>query len=61
MNHHRPFAVNYILKLKSVLENPACSGVFEPENVKLFEESALKIPPLGICILVLNLPGEIQN
>jgi len=42
MEAHKPshcclhIAVNYILKLKSVLENPACSGVFEPENVSFF-------------------------
>ena len=37
--------------LKSLPENPAYSCVFEPENIKLFEESETKIPPLGICIL----------
>ena len=62
MEAHKPsqafhclrIAVNYILKLKSVLANPACSDVFEPENVFFsffFEESALKMPPLGMCIL----------
>jgi len=41
----------YVLKLKSLPEYPAYSCVFEPENIKLFEESESKIPPLGIRIL----------
>ena len=44
-------SLNYVLKLKSRPENPACSCVFEPENTKLFEESESKVPPLGIRIL----------
>ena len=32
-------------------ENPAYSCVFEPENIKLFEDSESKIPPLGIHFL----------
>ena len=44
-------SLNYVLKLKSLPENPACSCVFEPENTKLFEESESKVPPLGIRIL----------
>ena len=32
-------SLNYVLKLKSLPENPAYSCVFEPENTKLFEES----------------------
>ena len=43
--------LNYVLKLKSLPENPAYSCVFEPENTKLFEESEAKVPPLGIRIL----------
>ena len=43
--------LNYVLKLKSLPENPAYSYVFEPENTKLFEESESKVPPLGIRIL----------
>jgi len=43
--------LNYVLKLKSLLENPAYSCVFEPENIKLLEELESKIPPLGIRIL----------
>ena len=43
-------SLNYVLKLKSLLENPAYSCVFEPENTKLFEESESKTPPLGIRI-----------
>ena len=43
--------LNYVLKLKSLPENPAYSCVFETENIKLFEESESKIPPLGILIL----------
>ena len=31
-------SLNYVLKLKSLPENPAYSCVFEPENTKLFEE-----------------------
>ena len=41
----------YVLKLKSLPEYPSYSCVFEPENIKLFEESESKIPPLGIRIL----------
>ena len=44
-------SLNYVLKLKSLPVNPACSCVFEPENTKLFEESESKVPPLGIRIL----------
>ena len=32
-------SLSYVLKLKSLPENPAYSCVFEPENTKLFEES----------------------
>ena len=39
------------LNFKSLLENPAYSWVFEPENTKLFEELELKVPPLGLRIL----------
>ena len=42
-------SLNYVLKLKSLPENPAYSCVFEPENTKLFEESESKVP--GIRIL----------
>ena len=49
--HRLKLSVNYVLKLKSLPENPAYSCVFEPENTKLFEESESKVPPLGICIL----------
>ena len=44
-------SLNYVLKLKSVPENPAYSCVFEPQNTKLFEESESKFPPLSIRIL----------
>ena len=44
-------SLNYVLKLKSLPENPAYSCIFEPENTKLFEESESKVPPLGIRIL----------
>ena len=44
-------SLNYVLKLKSLLENPADRCVFEPENTKLFEESKSKVPPLGIHII----------
>ena len=43
-------SLNYVLKLKSLPENPAYSCVFEPENTKLFEESEswhLHSPPFG--------------
>ena len=43
--------LNYVLKLKSLLENPAYICVFEPENIKLFEESEFKISPLDIRTL----------
>ena len=59
VNAHEPslaarrlkLSLNYILKLKSLPENPAYSCVFEPENVKLFEKSQSKMPPFGIRIL----------
>ena len=44
-------SLNYVLKLKSLPENPAYSCVFEPENTKLFEESESKVPPFSIRIL----------
>ena len=44
-------SLNYVLKLKSLPENPAYSCVFEPENTKLFEASESKVPPLGIRII----------
>ena len=44
-------SLNYVLKLKSLPENPAYSCVFEPENTKLYEESESKVPPLGVRIL----------
>ena len=44
-------SLNYVLKLKSLPENPAYRCVFEPQNTKLFEESESKVPPLGIRIL----------
>ena len=44
-------SLNYVLKLKSLPENPAYSCAFEPENTKLFEASESKVPPLGIRIL----------
>ena len=44
-------SLNYVLKRKSLPENPAYSCVFEPENTKLFEEPESKVPPLGIRIL----------
>ena len=44
-------SLNYVLKLKSLPENPAYSCVFEPKNTKLFEASESKVPPLGIRII----------
>ena len=44
-------SLNYVLKLKSLPQIPAYSCVVEPENIKLFEESESKIPPLVIRIL----------
>ena len=49
--HQLKLSLNYVLKLKSLPENPAYSCVFEPENTELFEESESKVPPLGIRIL----------
>jgi len=43
-------SLNYVLKLKSLPENPAYSCIFEPEN-KLLEESGVEGPPFGIRIL----------
>jgi len=51
-------ALKYILKLKSLPENPVCSCIFEPEMVKVFKGSPSKIPSLGICAIS---PGEIEN
>ena len=45
------WSLNYVLKLKSLPENPAYSCAFKPENTKLFEESESNVPPLGIRIL----------
>ena len=39
------------LNFKSLLENPAYSWVFEPENTKLYEASESKVPPLGVRII----------
>ena len=50
-SRHLKLSLNYVLKLKSLPENPAYSCIFEPEMVKLFQESVSKIPPLGINIL----------
>ena len=44
-------SLNYVLKLKSLPENPAYSCVFEPENTKLSEAAESKVPPLGIRII----------
>ena len=44
-------SLNYVLKLKSLPENPTYSCVFEPENTKLFEAAESKVPPLGIRII----------
>ena len=44
-------SLNYVLKLKSIPENPTYSCVFEPENTILFEASESKVPPLGIRII----------
>ena len=49
--HQLKLSLKYVLKLKSLPENPAYSCVFEPENTKLYEESESKVPPLGIRIL----------
>ena len=49
--HRLKLSLNYVLKLKSLPENPAYSCVFELENTKLFEKSESKVPPLGIRIL----------
>ena len=38
-------SLNYVLKLKSLLENPAYSCVFEPQNTRLFEESQSNFGP----------------
>ena len=50
-SRRRNLSLNYVLKLKSLPENPVYKYVFEPENTQLFEESEPKIPPLGIRIL----------
>ena len=38
-SRHLKLSLNYVLKLKSLLENPAYSCIFEPKTVKLFQES----------------------
>ena len=57
-SHRLKLSLNYVLKLKSLLETPAYSRVFNPENVKLFEESESKIPPWHPHSTP---PGEIPN
>ena len=49
--HRLKLSLNYVLKLKSLPENPAYSCVFEPENTKLFAAAESKVPPLGIRII----------
>ena len=49
VSRHLKLSLSYVLKLNSLPENPAYSHVFE--NVKLFEETVSKIPPLSIRIL----------
>ena len=44
-------ALNCVLKLKSLPENPSNSCVFEPEKVKLFADSPSKIRHLGVRML----------
>ena len=39
VSRHLKLSLNYVLKLKSVAENPVYSCIFEPKNVKLFQES----------------------
>ena len=39
---HLKLSLNYVLKLKSLPENTAYRCVFEPENIKLFEELSQK-------------------
>ena len=39
---NKKLSLNYVLKPKSLPENSACSCVFEPENIKIFEESESK-------------------
>ena len=51
--------MNYVLKLKTCPENPACSCVFEAPNSKLFGKSSLT-PPLGLRILPLFEDSEID-
>ena len=52
--------MNYVLKLKTCLDNPAYSCVFESPNSKLFEKSNLT-PPLGLRILPLFEDSKIDS
>ena len=54
--HRVKLSLNYVLKLKSLLENPAYSCVFEPENTKLFGIHIL--PHLEKSKLNLNLVDD---
>ena len=49
--HQLTLALNYVLTLKSLPENPAYSCVLKSENVKLFEDSLSKTAILAICML----------
>ena len=51
-NQKKTVYMKYVLKLKTCLNNPAYSCVFEPQNSKLFEQSKLA-PPLGFRVLLL--------
>ena len=51
-SRRKKLSMNYVLKLKTCLDNPAYSCIFEPPNSKLFEGSSLTLP-LGLRVLPL--------
>ena len=60
MEAHKPslyscrlkLSLNYVIKLKSCVTNPAYSCVFELQNVKLYEKSQFVTPPLCLRMLL---------
>ena len=52
--------LQYVTKLKSVVNNPAHNCVFEPHHTLLFEAKPSVIPPLGVRVKELMLATGIQ-
>ena len=58
--HQLTLALNYVLTLKSLPENPVYSCVFKPENVKL-KSHKVTVKNSNSCRLYATPPREIQN